>query len=355
MNDIELMKRALALAHRSEGHTRPNPPVGAVIAIGGEIVGEGRHVRCGLAHAEAAALADFARRAKVFRRSGEPTVYCTLEPCSKPGRVGACCDALIAAGVRRVVWAVGDPNPKNRGKAARRLRRAGIAAECWQKSREPAKRACADEAMRLIAPFAKHVTTGLPFVTVKIAMSLDGRICDQRGDARWISSASSRRFTGAMRERVDTVMVGAGTLRCDDPSLLCHTRRNDDLHRVIVTGGGALPPDARVFSDTARGRTHVCVVGSNASVRRVPKGIDVVTAPTLRDALVELGRRGFMHVLCEGGMKLATALAQDGLVDEWVTVLAPKVIGSRPIAECGALSSAPDSVSVFRFENPSPR
>ena len=291
------MRRAIALAWKSAGHTRPNPPVGAVVVKNGKVIGEGRHRRCGGDHAEVAAL-----KACADSPAGAD-VYVTLEPCAKPGRVGACCAALAAAGVRRVTWACADPNPTNRGKAARILRRAGIAA---------AHGLCANEASALIRPFAKHVTTGLPYVTVKLALSLDGKICYNFGAARWISSAASRRATGRLRERVDAVMVGAETVRKDNPSLLCHTRRNDDLWRVVVSRSGRLPRAAQVFTDAAKDRT---LVFRDAA-----------------EAVRELGRRGLMHVLCEGGLGLARSLAAAGLVDEWIAVLAPLVIGDGPLS-----------------------
>lgn len=297
MTDADFMRRAVAIAWRSAGHTRPNPPVGAVVVKGGRIIGEGRHRRCGGDHAEVAAL----KSCKSSPRGA--TVYVTLEPCSKPGRVGACCDALAAAGVKRVVWACADPNPTNRGRAARVLGRAGI---------ETSRGLCEEDASALIRPFAKHVTTGLPYVTVKLAMSLDGKICDNSGSARWISSAQSRRITGKMRESVDVVMVGAETVRKDNPSLLCHTRRNDDLWRAVVSRSGKLPRGAQVFADAAKDRT---LVFRDAA-----------------EAVRELGRRGFMHVLCEGGLGLARSLAAAGLVDEWITVLAPLVIGDASLA-----------------------
>lgn len=312
-DDVQFMRRALSLAMKSRGHTRPNPPVGAVIVKDGVIIGEGRHVRCGADHAEVAAMKSAARRGCPTRGA---TVYVTLEPCSKSGRVGACCDALVAAGVKRVAWAVPDPNPKNASRAARVLGRSGILTECWNRSCEEGKRACAGIARELIAPFAKHVTTGLPFVTVKIAMSLDGRISDDYGDAKWVSSAWARRETGKLRERVDVIMVGAETVRKDNPSLLSHGRRNDDLFRAVVTRSGNLPPEAQVFTDTARERTTVFKVGVDG----------------LRGVMRQLGERGFMHVLCEGGLELARSLAAEGLVDEWITVLAPKVIGHCHIA-----------------------
>lgn len=320
-DDVKFMERAIELAWKSAGHTRPNPPVGAVVVKNGAIIGEGRHKRAGEDHAEVAAL----KACKVSPRGA--TLYVTLEPCSRPGRVGACCDAIIASGVARVVWACRDPNPKNSGRATRILRAAGI---------ETAAGLCRDEAAPLIAPFAKHVATGLPFVTVKLAMSLDGRICDADGTSRWISSTASLARTARLRERVDAVMVGGETVRKDDPSLLCHTKRNDDLWRAVVSASGKLPKEARIFTDEARERTLVY---------RSP-----------REALEDMGRRGFMHVLCEGGLGLARSLADEGLVDEWITVLAPISIGNRPLAEARRFAfaecspSGPDIFAAAKLE-----
>lgn len=310
-DEVEFMERAWNLASRSCGHTRPNPPVGAVVVQDGRIVGEGRHKRCGGDHAEAAALKNALRKGVKLRGT---TVYCTLEPCSKPGRVGACCDALVAAGVKRVVWACPDPNPTNRGKAAHVLRRAGIETECWAKSRDGKRLQVARGIwVTTLRPFAKHVTTGLPYVTVKLAMSLDGKICDDSGRSQWISGKDSLRETATWRETADVVMVGAETVRKDNPSLLCHTKRNDDLWRAVVSRSGRLPKTAQVFTDAAKDRTLVY---------RDPV-----------EAVKDLGQRGFMSVLCEGGLGLARALADADLVDEWVTILCPLVIGNLPLAE----------------------
>ena len=164
----------------------------------------------------------------------------------------------------------------------------------------------------MIAPFRKHVETGLPFVTVKIALSLDGRICDDYGNARWISSEEAREETGEMRARIDAIMVGAETVRRDNPSLLCHQEENPDLIRVVVSRSGNLPKGAQVFTD-----------GQN----------ETLVFADAEEALRELGRRGCLHVLCEGGLNLATSLADAGLVDEWITVLSPCVIGHRPIKD----------------------
>jgi len=311
MTDAGFMSRALDLARRGCGHTRPNPPVGAVVVKDGQIVGEGWHRRAGGDHAEVAAIKNAQRRG--LMSFAGTTLYVTLEPCSKPGRVGACTDAIAAAGISRVVYALPDPNPKNRGKATRALAKAGIACERF------ADKEIARAAQALIAPFAKHVTTGRPFVTVKIALSLDGKICDDWGHAKWISSAAARRATGRLREQVDAILVGAETVRKDNPSLLCHQKRNDDLIRVIVSKSGKLPKKAQVFTDGAPNQTLVF--------------------DDAQKALAELGKRGVLHVLCEGGLNLATSLAEAGRVDEWITVLASKVIGHRRLGDATRIRS----------------
>ena len=334
--DANFLRRALELAGRGEGHTRPNPPVGAVVVKNGKIIGEGWHKRAGGDHAEVAAIKNALKKISKstvrLRPSPSPlkgaSLYVTLEPCSKPGRVGACTDAIIAAGIKRVVYGSVDPNPVNRGRAKRILSRAGIACECagdWE----------GDE---LIAPFTKHVRTGLPYVTVKLAMSLDGKICDDFGNARWISSAESRKMTVKCREQVDAIMVGAETIRRDNPSLLSHGKRNDDLIRVVVTRSGRLPKNAQIFTDGAPNPTRAFRVGRvtrdpqvAADVKGSIAPADPVDAKDLKDVLRQLGKMGVTHVLCEGGLKLACSLAEAGLVDEWITVLAPIVIGSRAI------------------------
>ena len=318
-DDGDFIQRALELAKKGEGHTRPNPPVGAVIVKNGKIIGEGWHKKAGGDHAEVAAIKNAARKGNSTK---DATIYVTLEPCSKSGRVGACTDAIVAAGIKRVIYGSVDPNPVNRGRAKRVLARSGITCECagdW-------------EGDDLITPFTKHVRTGLPYVTVKLALSLDGKICDDFGNARWISSVESRKMTGRLRETVDAIMVGAETIRRDDPSLLSHGKRNNDLIRVVVTRSGKLPKNAQIFTDGAPNVTRVFRVGRDAGGREPDDPHDPIDAKDLRDVLHQLGKAGVMHVLCEGGLKLARSLADAGLVDEWITVLAPVVIGSRPIA-----------------------
>ena len=302
-----LMQRAVELAMRGKGHTRPNPAVGAVLARDGAIVGEGWHRRAGEAHAEAAAIADAGAAA------AGADLYVTLEPCSKPGRVGACTDAIAAAGVGRVFYAVEDPNPKNAGGAKGALAAHGIPCEMFAGSPETVH-----SAKRLVRDFSKFVLKGLPYVTVKLAMSLDGRICDRWGDAKWISSEKARARTGLLREEVDAIMVGAETVRRDNPSLLSHGRPNPDLVRVVVSRSGNLPQDAQIFTD-----------GKN----------ETLVFDDAEKALRELAGRGIMHVLCEGGASLAYSLAKAGFVDEWIAVLSPKVIGDGRISQAVEIGS----------------
>jgi diaminohydroxyphosphoribosylaminopyrimidine deaminase/5-amino-6-(5-phosphoribosylamino)uracil reductase len=235
-----------------------------------------------------------------------------------------------------VVWAVADPNPVNRGRAARRLRAAGIETACWEKDR--AHCAVVSRAQTLIAPFAKRIATGRPYVTVKLAMSLDGRICDVSGRSKWMSSPHARRVTGDYRARVDVVLVGAETVRKDDPSLLCHTRENPDLWRAVISRSGKLPRGARIFTDAAASRTLV--------YRDVASAIE------------DLGRRGFLHVFCEGGLVLARALADAGLVDQWIHVQCPFVLGESPLGRAWRFTAfspsghTPQGETIARFSAP---
>ena len=373
-DDGDFIQRALELAERGEGHTRPNPPVGAVIVRNGKIIGEGWHKKAGGDHAEVAAIKNALKKISTSTVRLRPSplkgasLYVTLEPCSKPGRVGACTDAIIAAGIKRVIYLVPDPNPKNRGKAKRVFAKQGI--ECVKVCRQTCEEKAWDYCLglmplvewgsRMIAPFAKHVTTGLPFVTVKLAMSLDGKICDDWGNAKWISHKDSRWLAGWERARVDAIMVGAETVRRDDPSLLSHNKRNDDLIRVVVTRSGKLPKTAQIFTDGAPNETRVFRVGRVVKGVAVPVGTDpkgLVDAKDLKDVLRQLGKMGVMHVFCEGGLTLARSLADAGLVDAWISFFAPIVIGSKPLKNALLLhhyeggSSGGDDV-IGRYELP---
>ena len=321
--DAKRMSEALALARRGLGRTRPNPPVGCVVVQRGRVVGQGYHHAAGKPHAEIEALREAGARAR------GADVFVTLEPCSTRGRTGPCTQALIEAGVRRVVAAVKDPNPRHAGRGLRRLRAAGVTVESGL---------CRAEAAALIEPFATWITTGRPKLTLKLATTLDGSIADRNGQSRWISGPEARRWVDRMRSEVDAIMVGAGTAMQDDPGLLPRGRRRPTAHRVVVDSQGRLPMTTRLLCDdhadlTVMATTAACPAARCAAV--AANGVDVWSLAargghvSLKRLLTRMGRAGWLHVLCEGGGGLAAALLRAKLVDELVMIVAPKVIGGR--------------------------
>lgn len=320
-NDARHMRQALALARRGLGRTSPNPPVGAVIVANGVLVGRGYHRQAGKAHAEIEALAVAGRRA-----SGG-TLYVTLEPCAHHGRTPPCTDAIIAAGLRRVVFGSRDPNPLVCGNGMGKLRRAGI------EVRMGVEQAACDQ---LIAAFRKHVTTGRPLVTLKLAASLDGRIATASGESRWITGADSRRFVHRLRAEHDAILVGAATVIRDDPELTCRLRGGRNPLRVVLDGRLRLPLNARVLAGTDTAATLVVTsrTASAAKVRRIEqRGAEVLRLPatagaiSMKRLLRALGRRGTTSILVEGGATTAAAAVAAGVVDRLLIFYAPTLIG----------------------------
>jgi diaminohydroxyphosphoribosylaminopyrimidine deaminase/5-amino-6-(5-phosphoribosylamino)uracil reductase len=342
-DDLRWMRRALQLARRGEGHTRPNPPVGAVVVKHGRVLGEGWHARAGQPHAEVEAL-----RAC----TGDPrgaTLYVTLEPCCTHGRTPPCTDLVISSGLRRVVVGCADPNTRHASRGFSLLRNAGI---------EVVTDVCREAAEALIAPFARRMLTGLPFVTLKLAQTLDGRIADRAGASKWITGPVARRAVQAARRRADAVLVGAGTVCADDPSLRCRLPGGAGRWRVIVDSKGRTPATAQVFTDDAAGDTVVATTTACAPARRAAwsrGGARVWTfrpaagRVPLRTLLRRLAREGIMHVLCEGGGELAGALIRDGLVDECLFFYAPAVLGDA-LAHSGVTGADFDLAHMPRFE-----
>lgn len=315
------MSRALALARRGEGCTRPNPAVGAVVVRNGRVLGEGFHRRAGLPHAEVEAIN--ACRGSVRGT----TLYVTLEPCCTHGRTPPCTDLLIRSGVARVVVGCADPNPRHASRGFRILHEAGI---------EVTRGVCEEECRRLIEPFAKRMTTGLPFVTLKLAMTLDGRIADRTGMSKWITGPEARKVVQALRRRADAVMVGAGTVVADDPSLRCRMRGAGTAWRVVVDGNGRVSPNAQVLTDRWADTTIIATTSASATSRRVAwarQGAQVWSLPgrdgrlNLQNLLKKMAQNDIMHVLCEGGGALAGGLLKAGLVDELFLFYAPAIMG----------------------------
>ncbi|MBI4676836.1 MAG: bifunctional diaminohydroxyphosphoribosylaminopyrimidine deaminase/5-amino-6-(5-phosphoribosylamino)uracil reductase RibD [Elusimicrobia bacterium] len=340
------MREALALARRGEGSTRPNPPVGAVVVARGGCVGRGWHRKAGGPHAEVFALEEAGWRAR------GATIYVTLEPCSTWGRTGPCTERVISSGIRRVVFGVRDPHPKHQGAGTKVLRKAGI--QVTEGVSEP-------EARELIRPFEKRVRTGLPYVTLKMAMSLDGRIAEPGGKSRWVSGPASRAEVGKLRRRVDAVLVGRRTVSLDDPNLSPgpSARGSKMPFRIVADSLGQTPLSSRILTDGRQCRTIIAVTEAcpKARVRRFQRlGAAAWVLPNARGgvslkALLErLGREGFLRVLCEGGGELAASLVAGGLVDEYLFFVAPKLLGSRSLPLIGGAKSWPlDSCPTLRF------
>ncbi|MFF7011680.1 bifunctional diaminohydroxyphosphoribosylaminopyrimidine deaminase/5-amino-6-(5-phosphoribosylamino)uracil reductase RibD [Streptomyces fimicarius] len=320
--DITAMRRAITLATRGLGSTSPNPVVGCVITDAtGNLVGEGFHQRAGGPHAEVHAL-----RAAGERARGS-TAYVTLEPCNHTGRTGPCAQALLAAGISRVVYAVGDPNPQATG-GGDTLRAAGVRVE---------QGLLADEAEAGNAAWLTSVRLGRPYVLWKYAATLDGRIAAADATSRWITSPEARADVHRLRAEADAVLVGSGTARTDDPQLGVRgvDGATQPLRVVVDTNASAVRPGARVLDDTAP--TLVAVAEDaptdhlpEAAVLRLPRaagrGLDL-------DALLAaLHERGVRSVLLEGGPTLAGAFVAAGKVDKVVGYLAPVLLGAGPAA-----------------------
>lgn len=307
-DDLKWMKRALEEGRRGVGLTAPNPPVGAIIVKAGQEIASGWHRRAGEPHAEKEALAQL--------RPGEAdgtTIYVTLEPCSTQGRTGACTDALIKAGVGRVVFGLCDPNPAHAGQAEKILRDAGIEVEGG---------ILADECAKLIRGFAMVQENGRPWVIAKTAMSLDGRITRPPGEGQWLSGKAAREQVQELRAGVEAIITSGETLRRDDPALTLRSpsinRNKKQPWRVVLTRQEINRKGFQLFTDPWRDRTLVF---------REPKKYDLLR--TLA------GDPGVTTVLLEAGGRLLGEFQDEGLIDEWVIFLAPLVCGGPSVALAG--------------------
>ncbi|MBS1844941.1 MAG: bifunctional diaminohydroxyphosphoribosylaminopyrimidine deaminase/5-amino-6-(5-phosphoribosylamino)uracil reductase RibD [Actinobacteria bacterium] len=324
----KILRKALALAEGGRGRVSPNPLVGAVVVRDGEIIGEGFHAELGGLHAERAALADVARRGE---DPAGATMYVTLEPCAHQGRQPPCSDAVIEAGIARVVIAGNDPTAKAAGKGPGQLREAGIQVDFV----DPADEIALD-ARLLNQPFRKHGQTGLPWVVLKTAMSLDGRTSTPAGVSRWISGERSRELVHVWRGECDAIAVGIGTVLADDPLLTARLGGARQPVRVVFDSGARLPLDSQLLATLDEAPVTV-VHGPDAEPARVEAllraGAETIAAPgaipaeRATVALGELGRRGLTSLLLEGGATLAAAFAAADQVDEARVFVAPLIIG----------------------------
>ena len=339
-DDVRFMQRALALGRLGLGRTSPNPPVGCVLVRDGEVIGEGFHQRAGLAHAEIEAL-------NTVTQATGATAYVTLEPCNHRGRTGPCTEALIEAGVSRVVVGAMDPNPDVGGGGVERLRAAGLEVVTGVEEAE---------CKALIAHFTHQKRTGRPLVTLKVATTLDGKIATSTGHSRWVTGPDSRMDVHELRNTQDAILVGTGTLRADDPLLT--TRLADGTGRnplrVIVTTSADLPAEAKVLNGDLQANTLVITGKESAGSRRLRKagctvwtaGLDAAGQVALDAAMELLSGNDCMSVLVEGGQQIATAMLQVRLVDRVRCYIAPSIVGGDGVGWAGPLGIRTMSSSI---------
>ena len=344
------MKRALALAGQALGTTSPNPAVGAVIVKDGVVVGEGFTQPPGQAHAEVVALQH------AGQSSRDASLYVTLEPCCTYGRTPPCTRAIIAAGIGEVHVATADPNPRVNGKGLSELESAGIKVYCGEGE---------EEAGEMYEAFARHINTGLPFVTAKFAMSLDGKIATHTGDSKWVTGSPARGYVQEMRKTCDAIMVGVNTVLRDNPQLTARDMDGNPLPRqplrVILDSKARTPTDARLLNE--RGLTLIATA-SSAADRRISAlreaGAEVLQFPETLAGMIDpcallqaLGARGVVSLLVEGGGTLLGSLFDLGMVDKVAAFIAPKIIGGisapSPVGGNGSVSMS-QAMDIERSE-----
>src|SRR5712671_2286634 len=345
-HDLAAMQAAVALARRGLGTVWPNPSVGCVIVKDGRVVGRGSTRPCGRPHGETEALA----RAGAASRGA--TAYVSLEPCSHWGKTPPCADALIAAGLRRIVVALEDPDPRVAGAGIERLRAAGIAVDTGL---------CAAEAAELNAGFLQRVRLGRPLATLKLATSLDGRIATASGESRWITGPLARERAHLLRATHDAILVGTDTVLADDPRLTCRLPglASRSPVRIVLDRQLRIPPTARVIAEARQVTTWVVTLRAADPGRQKilrDAGVEVIAAEPdmagmidLSAALELLGERGLTRLLVEGGGRLAAALLRAQLVDRLVWLHAPLLLGGDGVPAVAALDRGA-LIDMPRFE-----
>lgn len=345
INDEYWMTVALILAVEGIGLTRPNPPVGAVVVKNKRIVGMGFHPKAGQPHAEIYALKEAGTRAR------GATIYVTLEPCCTTGRTPPCTDAIIQSGVKRVVYGCVDPNPDHAGKADKILRKAGI---------DVMRNVLPDECGELITPFKMRFLQRRPFVTLKLACSLDGRIADARGESKWITGKAARNAVHQLRRTADGIMVGAETVRKDNPTLLPKPAHGRQPLRIVLAGKSRLPANARVFTDRHASRTVVFISPGHAVLKQKKalerNGAQLIVIPSRKGAVSipaamrKLSDMNCMHIVCEGGGAVASSLLKDKLADRLFMFYAPIVLGGRAKPAVGGIGWTLNEAPEFEIQ-----
>ena len=314
------MKRALHLAKKGQGRTSPNPVVGAVLVKRGRVVGEGYHAKAGEAHAEIVALQ------KAGREARGSTLYINLEPCTHYGKTPPCVPAVIEAGVKRVVVGMVDPNPMVKGKGISTLRKAGIDVRVGTLEKE---------CRTLNEAFCKYIVKKEPFVILKVAATLDGKMATRNGDSKWISSETSRRLVHRLRNEVDAVVVGIGTVLKDDPLLTARIPGGRDPYRIILDSRLQIPEESKVIGiSSSKTIIATTAVASRDKIERLEKaGVHVLIVESrngrvdLKSFLSKLGEMGVMSILVEGGGHINGAFLDEGFIDKFLLFLSPRLMG----------------------------
>lgn len=321
--DEKYMNRALELAARAKGHTSPNPMVGAVIVKDGKVIGEGYHKKAGKPHAEVNAIASAVESVE------GATIYVTLEPCSHYGKTPPCSDLIIKSGFKKVVVAAVDPNPLVAGRGIQRIRDAGIEVEAG---------VCEKESVTLNEVFNYFITTQHPFVHMKYAMTLDGKIATETGESKWISSEKSREHAHRLRGELSGIMVGIGTVLKDNPQLTCRVPNYPNPVRIVVDSQLRIPLDAAILSNQDQARTIILTTrfASEDKLRMLKaKDIEVIKVKStdkrvdLNQAMNVLGKKGIDSILLEGGGQLNASALDAGIVNKLTAYIAPKLVGGQ--------------------------
>lgn len=340
------MQLALNLARKGVGRTAPNPPVGAIIVNSGIVVGQGYHPQAGEPHAEVFALTQAGEKAR------GADIYVTLEPCSHHGKTPPCAEALIAAGIKSAYVGVVDPNPLVAGNGIKKLKEAGIEVQTGILELE---------CHQLIKPFFKHITTGLPFTIYKAAMTLDGNTATISGDSKWVSGEKSRQQVHQLRDRVEAIMVGIGTVLNDDP--LLNTRLSDgkgrDPLRVVVDSQLLINPECRMLRQKSAAKTLIATISTNqkkiSTLQKIGVEICVLPADSEQVSLPalwrELGLRNVQKLLLEGGSKLAESALKKGLIDQIMLFIAPKLLGGSSSFSVFSGSGCATMAEAIQLEN----
>ena len=369
MGDISYMRLALRLARRGYGTTSPNPMVGAVLVRGGKIIGRGWHRRAGEPHAEIEALRDAQRRGHSAKGA---TLYVTLEPCSTQGRTPPCTQAIVAAGIKRVVAGATDPNPRHRGRAFRILKRAGL---------DVTHGVMARECEWLNEAFNHWIIQRTPFVTVKAGMTLDGKIATAAGESRWITGEQARAWAMKLRQGSDAILVGINTVLADDPSLTVRgpwsVVHGPGRRRIVLDAQARTPLKAKVVSDESADLTTIVVseLAPRGRVAALAKQVKVLVAPVakagaaierkqfevahragrltldLRWLLKELGAQNVTSLLVEGGGEVNASFLLQGLAQRIMFFYAPKILGGRDSRRAVAGDGASGLDEILNLSN----